>query len=69
MSETAARSNISASTGYAAGLRRHSAESTTNLSVTETISSSSWLPHAGSPRQRQNTGRSETSSGNTIEPG
>ena len=27
------------------------------------------LPHAGSPRQRQKTGRSETRSGRTIEPG
>ena len=27
------------------------------------------LPHAGSPRQRQNTGRSETSSGSTIDAG
>ena len=69
MSETATLPKSSASCAYAPGIPRHSDESTTSRSVTPTISASSPLPHAGSPRQRQNTGRSETRSGSTTELG
>ena len=52
------------------GRRRHSDESTTSRSATRReLAPARELPQAGSPRQRQNTGRSEISSGSTIDAG
>ena len=50
-------------------VRVHSEESTTSRSQTSTSCSSSGFPHGGSPRQRQNVGRSEIRSGCTIDAG
>ena len=69
MSETAVFSNRSASRSYDAGTALHSDESTTSLSQTSTSSASARLSQFGSPRQRQNAGRSEMSSGRTTDAG
>ena len=58
MSETAIRSKSCSSFRVGRGRPRHSDESTTSRSQTSTSCSSSGAPHGGSPRQRQNVGRS-----------
>ena len=69
MSETATRSKSAASREYVPGRPRHSDELTTSRSTTPRSSASCGESHSGSPRQRQKTGRSEISSGSTIDAG
>ena len=51
------------------GASSHSDESTTTRSATSTSCSHCGSPNGGSPRQRRKTGRSEISSGSTIDAG